>query len=111
MLGEYGQKIPESPYLLEPLIDGFNEEQSQAVRLELLAAATKLFFKRPAELQHMLGRLLEAAIADASFTDVHDRAMMYYRMLQHDVQVVYAPPPPRGPSPLRASSRPSVPPH
>ena len=86
MLGEYGHKIRESPYLIEPMIDGFAEEQSQPVRLELLAAATKLFFKRPAELQHMLGRLLEAAIADASFTDVHDRAMMYYRMLQCDVQ-------------------------
>ena len=58
---------------------------SQSVRLELLCAATKLFFKRPAEMQHMLGRLLEAAIADASFTDVHDSAMMYYRMLQSDV--------------------------
>ena len=33
------------------------------MRLELLSAATKLFFKRPAEMQHMLGRLLEAAIA------------------------------------------------
>ena len=32
----------------------------------------------------MLGRLLDAAIADASFTDVHDRAMLYYRLLQHD---------------------------
>ena len=30
MLGEYGQKIPESPYLIEPMIDGFAEEQSQA---------------------------------------------------------------------------------
>lgn len=30
-------------------------------------------------------RLLDAAISDASFTDVHDRAMMYYRLLQFDV--------------------------
>ena len=67
------------------MIDAFAEEPSQSMRLELLCAATKLFFKRPAEMQHMLGRLLEAAIADASFTDVHDRAMMYYRMLQSDV--------------------------
>ena len=45
------------------MIDAFAEEPSQSVRLELLCAATKLFFKRPAEMQHMLGRLLEAAIA------------------------------------------------
>ena len=56
------------------------------MRLELLSAACKLFFRRPAEMQLMLGRLLEAAISDASFTDVHDRAMMYYRLLQFDVK-------------------------
>ena len=32
MLGEYGQKIPESPYLIEPMIDSFAEEVSQATR-------------------------------------------------------------------------------
>ena len=85
MLAEYGEKIPEAPYLLEPMIDEFAEEESPLVRLGLLSSAVKLFFKRPAELQHMLGRLLEAAISDASFTDVHDRAMLYYRLLQHDV--------------------------
>ena len=87
MISEYGQFIPEAPYLLEPLIDSFAEETSQHVRLELLAAATRLFFRRPGEMQHMLGRLLDAAIADASFTDVHDRALLYYRMLQHDVKL------------------------
>ena len=85
MLSEYGHVIPEAPYLLEPLIDAFEEETSQVVRLELLSSATKLFFRRPGEMQHMLGRLLDAAIADASFTDVHDRALLYYRLLQHDV--------------------------
>lgn len=50
------QVIPESPYLIEPLIDSFEEETSQVVRLELLAATCKLFFLRPAEMQHMLGR-------------------------------------------------------
>ena len=85
MLGEYGHVIPEAPYLLEPLIDSFEEELSQSVRLELLCASTRLFFRRPAEMQAMLGRLLDAAIADASFTDVHDRALLYYRLLQRDV--------------------------
>ena len=85
MLAEYGHVIPEAPYLFEPLVEGFSEETSQAVRLELLATATKLFFRRPAEMQAMLGTLLEEAISDASFTDVHDRAMLYYRLLHYDV--------------------------
>jgi hypothetical protein len=33
------------------MIDGFAEEVSQAVRLELLAAGVRLFFRRPAEMQ------------------------------------------------------------
>ncbi len=86
MLAEYGHVIPEAPYLIEPFIDGFEEEGSQAVRLELLSAATRLFFRRPAEMQAMLGRLFEVAISDASFTDVHDRAMLYYRLLRFDVR-------------------------
>ena len=85
ILAEYGHVIPEAPYLLEPLIDDFSGETSQAVRLEVLSTATKLFFRRPAEMQAMLGRLLDEAIADASFTDVHDRAMLYYRLLHYDV--------------------------
>ena len=55
------------------------------VRLELLSTALKLFFRRPAEMQRMAGRLLDVAIADTSYTDVHDRAMLYYRLLQHSV--------------------------
>jgi hypothetical protein len=53
------------------------------VRLELLAAAMKLFFKRAPEMRGMLGKALAAGTADAN-QDVHDRAMMYARLLQHD---------------------------
>ena len=33
--GEYGQAMPEAPYMLEPLLDEFDEEESEEVRLEL----------------------------------------------------------------------------
>ena len=56
-----------------------------SVRIELLAATMKLFFKRPPECQKMLGRLLQQAIADTSNVDVRDRALLYYRLLQLDV--------------------------
>lgn len=83
MLGEYGLLIEDAPYLLEPMIDGFLEEQSGAVRLEMLTAAVKLFFSRPPEVQRMLGRLFEKAIQEASHPDVRDRALLYYRLLEH----------------------------
>lgn len=83
ILGEYGLLIEDAPYLLEPMIDGFLEEQSSAVRLEMLTAAVKLFFCRPPEMQQMLGRLLEKAIQESSHPDMRDRALLYYRLLEH----------------------------
>eukprot|EP00928_Gymnodinium_smaydae_P079144 TRINITY_DN6314_c0_g2_i1.p1 TRINITY_DN6314_c0_g2~~TRINITY_DN6314_c0_g2_i1.p1 ORF type:complete len:874 (-),score=199.29 TRINITY_DN6314_c0_g2_i1:189-2534(-) len=82
ILGEYGNEIEDAPYLLEPMIDGFLEETSGPVRLEMLTAAVKLFFGRPPEVQAMLGRLLEKAIEESSHPDVRDRAILYYRLLQ-----------------------------
>jgi hypothetical protein len=46
--------------------DGYESEASVEVKLELLTAATKLFFQRPPEVQSMLGRLLAAAVEDLS---------------------------------------------
>ena len=85
MLGEYGEFLNDAPYLLEPFIDGFEEEISPSVRLALLTASMKLFFKRPPEMKAMLGRLLLAATEDFGNNDVHDRALLYYRLLAADV--------------------------
>eukprot|EP00457_Paulinella_chromatophora_P002126 gb/GEZN01002130.1/.p1 GENE.gb/GEZN01002130.1/~~gb/GEZN01002130.1/.p1 ORF type:complete len:811 (-),score=160.01 gb/GEZN01002130.1/:195-2393(-) len=86
MIGEYGDTINSAPYILEPLVEAWDEEESNLVRLELLSATTKLFFKRPPEVQAMLGRLLKKAIEDLSRIDVRDRALLYYRLLRLDVQ-------------------------
>ena len=87
MAGEYGgEGFPETPYLLEPLIDGYAGLASAMVKLNLLTATMKLFFKRPPETQSMLGRLLAAATNDLTSQDVHDRALLYYRLLSTDIQ-------------------------
>lgn len=85
LLGEYGEEVIESPYLLEPIIDEYDEETSSTVKLHILSAAMKLFFKRPPEMQAMLGRLLAAAVNDTGNQDVHDRALLYYRLLSTNV--------------------------
>lgn len=82
LIGEFGQDMRRAPYVLEKLIDEFSEETSPAVLLELLTSALKLFFKRPPEMQSMLGRLLQAAINDSNHQDVRDRALLYYRLLE-----------------------------
>lgn len=48
------------------------------MRLALLTAAAKLFFRRPPEAQRLLGACLAAALGDAD-PDVRDRALLYYR--------------------------------
>lgn len=85
-LGEFGTELPEAPYLLEPLVDGYEEEASAAVKLALLTCSVKLFFKRPPEVKPVLGKLLSVATSDAKQPDVRDRALLYYRLLKQDAQ-------------------------
>ena len=56
------QNLPNTPYVLEELVDNVCEEASSTVKLQLLSAVMKMFMKRPPECQEMLGRLLEHAI-------------------------------------------------
>lgn len=86
MLGEYSNDMLDAPYILESLLENWDEEHSPEVRLHLLTAAMKCFFKRPPEAQKALGSALAAGLAD-SHQDVHDRALFYYRLLQYDVHV------------------------
>merc|ERR1712146_518056 len=58
-----------------------------SVKINLLTATMKLFFKRPPEMQSMLGRLLAEAVNDVSSQDLHDRALLYYRLLKQDVNL------------------------
>lgn len=66
--------------------DAYGEESSIEVKLSLLNATVRLFFKRPPEVQAMLGRLLTFALDDASSQDLHDRALFYVRLLREDVE-------------------------
>ena len=60
------QSIPDSPYMLEPLVDKIESEQSAEVKLQLLTATMKLFFKKPPECQDMLGQLLKFCVGECS---------------------------------------------
>lgn len=56
------------------------------VQGELLTSTVKLFFKRPPEVQKMLGRLLKTLLADGVDTSVRDRALLYFRLLRTSVK-------------------------
>lgn len=82
LLGECGEIVPEAPYCLEKLIDSYEKIKSSHVKIALLTSTMKLFFQRPPEVQKMLGRLLKKATEDVSCQDLHDRALLYYRLLR-----------------------------
>lgn len=84
ILGEYGDLIDSAPYIVENCIDTF-EQEHYSVRAELLTTTMKLFFKRPPEVQKILGRLLAEAASDYSHANVRDRALFYYRLLSKDI--------------------------
>ncbi|XP_019438398.1 PREDICTED: beta-adaptin-like protein A [Lupinus angustifolius] len=86
MLGEYSQDMQDAPYVLESLVENWDEEHSAEVRLHLLTAVMKCFFKRPPETQKALGAALAAGVADFH-QDVRGRALFYYRLLQYKVSV------------------------
>mmetsp|Transcript_2083 Transcript_2083/g.6328 ORF Transcript_2083/g.6328 Transcript_2083/m.6328 type:complete len:832 (+) Transcript_2083:69-2564(+) len=90
IVGRWGDEILNAPYMLESLIDSYADEASPDVKLALLTASTRLFFKRPPEMQAMLGRLFQAALDDAANADVRDRALLYFRLLRRDVKVARA---------------------
>eukprot|EP00939_MAST-03C_sp_MAST-3C-sp1_P001594 g1594.t1 len=89
MIGEYGDQLEEAPYVLESLVAGVQKHGSKAERLELLTAAMKLFFKRPPEMQKLLGTMLSSVLdADENpDADLHDRALFFYRLLREDVDL------------------------
>jgi vesicle coat complex subunit len=82
LLGECGDYIPQAPYSLEKVIDGYDDIKDAHVKIALLSSTMKLFFQKPPEVQSMLGRLLQKATEDVSCQDLHDRALFYYRLLR-----------------------------
>ena len=84
ILGSFGEKLQDSPYILEGMAESFEDEEP-SVQLALLTSATKLFFKRPPECHRMLSEMLERG-AQCANQDVHDRTLFYSRLLRRDME-------------------------
>mmetsp|Transcript_13781 Transcript_13781/g.28930 ORF Transcript_13781/g.28930 Transcript_13781/m.28930 type:complete len:837 (-) Transcript_13781:296-2806(-) len=82
LLGECCDIVQDAPYALEKLIDDYDNLKDVRVKQNLLNATMKIFFARPPETQRMLGRLLLKVTDDVSSQDLHDRGLLYYRLLK-----------------------------
>ncbi len=54
---------------------------------ELLSSTLALFFKRPGEVQIILGNLFSSVLSDTSSADLRDKALLYYRLLRTNMNV------------------------
>jgi AP-4 complex subunit beta-1 len=59
ILGEFGEFIEDSPYILEKMIEEQKEFNSVKLSGVLLTSLLKLFFKRAPEVHKMLGQFME----------------------------------------------------
>lgn len=87
LLGEVADHVPETPYAIEKCIDSYQDIKDSKIKMALLTTTMKLFFKRPPELHKMLGKLLQDATEDVSNQDLHDRALLYYRLLRSSPKI------------------------
>ena len=67
--------------MIERIIKRYEDESSTLIKLQLLTATMKLFFKRPPEMQLMLGRLLELVLNEVLMMMMMKMVMMVMVMV------------------------------
>ncbi|KAH9578133.1 Beta-adaptin appendage [Trypanosoma melophagium] len=85
VMGELGEYIEDAPYILEGMCHKGILTETPEFRLQFLTSAIMLFFKRPPEMQELLGKMFKLLINDFSHADVHDQALLYHRLLRHNI--------------------------
>ena len=85
ILGEFGQKIENSSYILEYLSK--LEIHSSEFAYSLLLAGCKLFFKSPGEMQPILGKIFELILNNYKDVDLRDRVYYYYNLMKKDINL------------------------
>lgn len=85
LLGEFGEKIENSPYLLEYLMK--IEVHNSIFAYSLLLAGIKLFFKNPGEMQKILGKIFTMILKNYKDADLRDRTYYYINLLKKDINL------------------------
>lgn len=88
ILGEFGHKLDNAPYILENLIEDFSEGvQPSNIIYAVLLAGTKLFFKSPGEMQPVLGKIFELILKNYFDVDLRDRTLYIYNLMKKDINL------------------------
>lgn len=86
ILGEFGENLINSPYIIENLLENFADYESNELINSLLLASCKLFFKSPGEMQSILGKVFDFVINNFNDVDLKDRAMYFYNLIKSDIE-------------------------
>ncbi|CAB3385809.1 Hypothetical predicted protein [Cloeon dipterum] len=87
LLGLYGELLPTAPYVLEHLVNNYNQLQFDT-KMFLLVGTLRLFLKDPGECQLTLGRLFQNCISDCDNALLSEKALRYYKILCHDQELM-----------------------
>ena len=88
LLAKNARTLPETPYILESLIDTLDQYPNPSFRIQLLDATVAVFLERPAECQSMLGRLFKETMKSEEYVNVQERATFLYSLLESDIETV-----------------------
>mmetsp|Transcript_45288 Transcript_45288/g.61435 ORF Transcript_45288/g.61435 Transcript_45288/m.61435 type:complete len:265 (-) Transcript_45288:990-1784(-) len=87
ILGEFGDKIGLSPYILEKMNEEVKELNSSLFTSTLINAAFKLFFKRAPEMHKILAQVFENVVKTNIDPELKQKVVFYHRIMQQDLSL------------------------
>lgn len=85
VLGQFGEHIEDSPYILEKMAEESRELNNTEVSSALFIAVFKLFFKRAPETKALLQRQFQEIMQNSTDAHLKQRAIFFYRLMQSDL--------------------------
>ncbi|CAG8472569.1 10611_t:CDS:10 [Cetraspora pellucida] len=86
LLMTVGNTLPETPYILESLIEDIENYPGTSFRLQLLNSSVALFLLRPAECKDMLAKLFKCTMKPTENLEVRERSLFLYQLLRFDIE-------------------------
>ncbi|CAG8476628.1 1006_t:CDS:10 [Racocetra fulgida] len=86
LLMTVGNTLPETPYILESLIEDIENYPGTSFRLQLLNSSVALFLLRPAECKDMLAKLFKCTMKSTEDLEVRERSLFLYQLLRFDIE-------------------------
>ena len=86
VLGQFGEHVPEAPYILEKVIEEEATQSATDLDTFLVVAITRLFFKRAPEVKPIMQKFYSTILKTSLDQDLKQRVVLYYRLLSQNVQ-------------------------